>query len=471
MIFEKKEPQHIFLILAFIVGILLIVLTPPMCTPDENAHFMNAYSISQGDIFPEVVDGQVGRYVPKSVLDFTNLNNGKFIQDLDIKYSFKSNYYDSWLPANKSEKVFYATTLTTINPIGYIISSLGMAFGNIFLEIFSSNNVFPYDLLLFGRIFNLIFYITVIYMAIKTTPYFKKAMLVLALMPMSIFLGASVSYDAILIPSSMLLFAIILKILCSDENYMIGKKDIFMVFFSSFFLSGIKMAYLPFVIILLAIPINKFGNKKRFVRLSLITIGICLFVIVIPQILLKLSLHGYHIPIDKNVTLQKEYLFSNIFNFPRVLISSLIEHKVFYFNSFFGNLGNLDISFPIPIIIMFYCMFFPLVIYESCNIEKITTKVKLLAVLGFVLSISGIFYQTYITWTSIVVGVGARSVSGVQGRYFIPMALFVLMPFANSRLCKIKYKDKFNEIIAVDTNLIIIANSVLTVLIILIRYW
>lgn len=473
MILEKKEPHHIFLLFSIIVGILMVVMTPPMCTPDENAHFLNAYSISRGDLFPEEIDGQIGRYIPQSVMDFTSKYNGKYNGKLDLKYSFSEFYFDSWLINENNSEVFYQSTLTTINPIGYTFSAIGIAFGNFFMNIFGDNYNIPYNMLIFGRIFNLIFYISCTYQALKITPVFKRSMMILALMPMSIFLGASISYDAILIPSSFLLFATSLKLLISDDNYRITKSDIVTVLVSAFFLGGIKLAYIPFLILLLAIPIYKFGNMKKYIKLASITGVTCILAFLIPYILMRVSLNGYSIPTPQNEILQKEYVFSSLLVFPKILINTFRSYKVFYLNSFFGNLGQLDTNFPVPVIVLFYLTFIYVIVIEACNINNIKLKAKLLIIISAIISIFGIFYKMYIGWTSLdnILGVGADTVSGVQGRYFIPMFLFLCLPFANSIFNKIKINSKLNNSIDLVSKINVLICSLLTIFIIIVRYW
>jgi hypothetical protein len=46
-----RYPVRIFLLLSGLFGIL-IFLTPPMRGPDEPAHFIRAYGISQGQVIP-----------------------------------------------------------------------------------------------------------------------------------------------------------------------------------------------------------------------------------------------------------------------------------------------------------------------------------------------------------------------------------------------------------------------------------
>ena len=187
-------PEKYFIWIAAIFGMLLVFLTPPMTVPDEAAHFINAYAVSKGHLFADVKDDKIGVEMPKVFADFIN-KYGSVAQDSNHRYSFSDYQSESWQKQDMTEVVFYPAN-RMVNPIGYLISGLGIAIGNI---LFLNFNL-PYNLFLFGRMFNLAFYILVTYWAIKKTPRFKRTMTITALMPMSIFLAASFSYDAVIIP-------------------------------------------------------------------------------------------------------------------------------------------------------------------------------------------------------------------------------------------------------------------------------
>mgnify|MGYP000072583915 FL=1 len=56
---EKK-----FVYIAIIFGLIIMVLTPPFQSPDEDSHFKKAYVLSKGNIFPEEQGGEAGFELP-----------------------------------------------------------------------------------------------------------------------------------------------------------------------------------------------------------------------------------------------------------------------------------------------------------------------------------------------------------------------------------------------------------------------
>lgn len=464
--------EKVFACIAILAGSLLIFLTPPIAVSDEGAHFINSYAISKGDFFYDVQDGMPGLKIPQSYVNFVNEHMRYCGQSqINEKYSFSQYINDSWEPTEATE-VFHISSQRMINPVGYLVSGLGMAVGRGLLSLFSPSRILPYNLLLFGRIFNLLFYIIVTYQAIKITPIFKRTMLVIALMPMSIFQAASLSYDAIIIPVSMLFFAYATKLITFPIEYKLQKKDIIAVLFAAFFLGGIKSVYLPFLLILLAIPFRRFKSKKRLFQYGVLLLIVVFISYGIPTIRDMIYSHQITLNLSGNSNLQKHYLGTHITQIPEIFFNTLKSEHVYYFTSFFGELGWLGKYFPAPIIPIFYLVLLFVMVTDACQAKNIAYRVKILCLVADIIAVTGVFAAMYISWTSEVVGIGANFIAGVQGRYFIPITLFVCILMSNS-LVKEKYQG-FQEAIQRKADAITIYTPIicclLTIVTIIIRF-
>lgn len=467
---EHFRPEKLFLMIAVLVGSLLVFLTPPMAAPDENTHFINAYAVSKGNFFADVEKGQIGVNMPKAYADFIDVNLKKY-RSFENKQTFTQYYFDSWLKQDLSQETFYATPLRNINPIGYLVSGLGMAIGDSFGRSFN----LPYNLLVFGRIFNLIFYISVTYFALKITPKFKRTMLLLSLMPMSIFLAASLSYDAIVIPISFLLFAYALRLITAPEGYLITKKDIATVLFIAFFLGGVKVAYLPFLLVLLGVPQKAFGTKKRYFICIASVAAVGLAAYAVPAIANQVATRGVVLDSAKYAAMQKAYLESHLLEIPHIAFNTFKQFRLFYLAGFLGILGLLDTNFPVPVIIVFYLILLFTFLTDAFEAGHFKWNLKVLSLSAAVISILGMFYYMYINWTSLpnIVGVGADYVSGVQGRYLIPVALFVCLIFSNSLLQKHPFAHQSSVRRTADSIVFFtpVVLGLLTVATVLLRFW
>lgn len=446
---------------------LLVFLTPPMTVPDEASHFINAYAISKGIFFADVKDDQIGVEMPKVFADFIN-KYGSVAQDSNHRYSFSDYQSESWQKRDMIEIVFYPTN-QTVNPIGYLISRLGIAIGNIVCLDFN----LPYNLFLFGRMFNLAFYILVIYWAINITPRFKRTMLVTALMPMSIFLAASFSYDAVIIPICFLLFAYVLKLSAFPENTRITNHDIAIISMITFFLAGIKQAYLPLLLTLFAIPIRRFGSKKRYMGCIFLVLIICSISFLIPQTINQSITRNIPRPENEYENLQKDYLISHQDQIPLIIKNTLKEYPLFYLSGYFGTFWWLNTGFPFPFLVIFFMTFILIILIEASETGHIPIRLKAFSFLAVIISIIGMFTKMYISWTSLpwVMGIGADLVAGIQGRYFIPLTLFGCLLLSNAWAKKIRLFPFLEKFTVFASQYLILFFPLLTVVIIFLRFY
>ena len=88
-----------------------------------------------------------------------------------------------------------------------IVPYLPQVFGLLLGKLFSSS---PVILMYFGRLMNLILSLLIIFLAIRITPIGKWTFFLLALMPKTLYMMASLSYDALVISTSFLLIALFL---------------------------------------------------------------------------------------------------------------------------------------------------------------------------------------------------------------------------------------------------------------------
>lgn len=469
----KIKEEKFFLYMMCLAMFLIILLTPPMTTPDEETHFTNIYAIGYGKVLPKIQDGTVGRTIPANISDFIYFNKEKYTGKIEQKYSYQENYGDSWSPNQECKMVFKPMgTLATLNPAGYFVASLGIMLGRIIFAIFGHAFATPYNLLLFARIANAIFYITCGYFALCITPILKRTMLLLLMMPMSLYLGVSVSYDSVLISVSILFFANVLRMIFSKQHDKVTIQDIVITMLAAFFLVGIKMVYAPFLLLLCFIPKQKFGSQKKYYYCIAATIGTAIIALILYPAILHITLGANILPTDPKVMQQRRFLASHLYLVPSIIWNSIKANKMFYMQSFFGNLGQLDTNFPIPILVTWYSCFVMILGYEIFSTPfSIQWKFRISNLVLSLLSLTGIFIAMYLNWTPYFYKIGERIVTGVQGRYFIPLFLFLCFNFANSYLGKKGITRKGESKIDFITRMVAGNSIVLTCFILLLRFW
>jgi uncharacterized membrane protein len=94
------------------------------------------------------------------------------------------------VPLNPSDRIFIAFPNTAhYSPICYFPESLGILTGRLL-------SLHPLTMLYLGREFNLLFWIIVGYWSIRTAPSIAHPLLLILLMPMSLYVAATLSADA-----------------------------------------------------------------------------------------------------------------------------------------------------------------------------------------------------------------------------------------------------------------------------------
>lgn len=471
---QPNKHAKFFLTVALVVGVLMIILSPPMSTPDENAHFLNAYSISTGNLFPDQQDGNIGKFIPTYIYDYVVENLARYSGSEFEPFSHTEFVMDSYLANGDGSQMFHASPLYAINPVGYLFSSLGMALGRGITSIFEPHLAdLPYNQLLFARMANLAFYIAVIYISLRNTPKFQNTMLLVALMPMSIYLGSSVNYDALIIPTSLLLISELLRLL-SRETDRIEKRDIAIILFCTFFLISVKFIYALLLLGLFILPIKKFGTTKFYFQCIGMVVGVAL-VAGIPFVLLQFIQQGANANSYDVIAAHQSFVFSHLELMPRVFYNTIAKFYPYYFESFIGKLGALDTNFPVPFLVCFAVILLVTALLEACQCGIFSgfqwKRIFLLG--GCLLTVAMIFIPMYLTWTplpGIADGVGTMYISGVQGRYFIPLVLPFLLCISNTCIPE-TWADRLRSPLFHVAAYTVVIFGILTSFLLLARYW
>lgn len=422
---NRIKGEHLFLIFALVFGMLLVFLTPPMNAPDENVHFLNAYGISRGNFFGEVVDGRHVREIPAEVDAFEKEYSTRFTGNYDNKMAYK----DILVGTEKQESLEGTVWRKDVaSPMGYLVSGAGMAVGSLF-----GNR--PYNLLIFGRIANLLFFVAVTFYALKITPCFKRTMLLIAMMPMTLFLAASLSYDAVLIPVTFLFFAIVCRLMRRRDE-VIQHGEIAIVLFCVFFLVGVKQAYAPFLLMLLAVPKKKYGSLRNMGVCIGLVAGAAILAYIPHFVFQRISASAVSAEDTAALQGQAEWISGHLLQLPKIFWTTFARANG-YVESFWGKLGLLDTALPKPLMVIGLLMIAGMAVFETCSTSCFGSKEwwkRLLPVFAVAVSVVGIMYTMYKVYTplpSVAATIGGDTVVGFQGRYLIPVFLPFCLAFSN----------------------------------------
>lgn len=470
---SKICPQKFFIYCALVFGVILIMIIPPFQSPDEDSHFKKAYLVSYGKFFPSSQDGKIGNYLPNKMIEYIN-EKLNFIGNRDKKYTYSELIMDDRLPQDYSDQTFQNFSTAEVTPIVYTAPAIGMLFSRIITPIIGLKELSITTMLYFARFFSLLLYITIVAMAIKTTPILKKTFCMIGLIPMSLSLAATISYDSVLIAISLLSVALTFKLIFDDNVKKVNYKYIIIFGIIGFILLSIKTVYITVLLPLIFVPKEKYGkDNKGIIKCFFTIVGISLGIYIlnkIPSLFLDSSTTSDGIAVKEqlNMVLQHPIYYLKIW------IKSMIDNRNYYYSGMFGIFGLSD-TYVLTLHTVIYSIAFFMINLSDISLSniKFSWKYKSLSLFGILVSIFGIFLAMYLLWTSVLdgYGVGAQTITGVQGRYFLPLLPMAIVLLSNNILEKNKKVKNILERILDNSYLVFFIMLLISSLAILLRFW
>lgn len=417
-------PEKLFLVIALSFGVLLLIVSPPFQVPDEDTHFFRAYQISTGHILGEKLnESVVGGILPKSLLELANDISGNVPFKQQPKQNISTIFYFLNQPLDEGNTRFIQFENTVLyTPIPYIPQILAIAAGRVINRCGLTMSALT--MVYLGRWFNFLVWVFFIYHSIRLAPILKWVFFLLALAPMSLYLAASCSTDALTNALGFVLIAFVLNLsLVSKQT--ITKKETAALFAVSLCLTLSKQTYIPLVLLYFLIPVEKIGTKKKYFLIGATLIALCASAIIawsffVKSIYIPNPFLRYRIsPPDQLLNILRHPL-----NFAVVIHQTIALNYIEYVRMFFGIFGYLETPLPSYVYIT-YIAVLGFVAIGDCNLEvALTDRAKVIIFVSFTLCVLVVMTLVYMTWTV----VGGKIVQGIQGRYFIPFSplLFLL---------------------------------------------
>ncbi|HEY9810328.1 MAG TPA: DUF2142 domain-containing protein [Halomicronema sp.] len=472
-LFSLKLPENILVIISLFFGVLFLLITPPFQAEAEYQHFYRSFQISQGEILAQkkITDcygHQFQTYLPQTLcvggmLPKSLVKTAKQTSQLQIEYHPEKKQKlshiiaQTTIPLNPKDRVFVRFPNSAIYaPISYLPQAIGITFGRFF-------SLPPVILLYFGRITNLIIWISCVFFAIKIIPIGKNWLLLLSLMPMSLFQAASLSADAITNGLSFLLISLFLNLAFSAKKT-IQKNDIFLIIILSILLSLSKLgSYFPLLFLFFLIPQIKFTTAKKYwATFSLILLLNAATVIFWYSLVKHLNVSTLNLRVaNVSTTGQLIYILNHPFQYLYINLKTFFTYGKDYFEQFIGRLGWIDTALPTPHLLSYAILLIATATGSHHPSILISLPKKFL--LAIIVIINSIFIATmlYLSWMP----VGSQIIQGIQGRYFIPISPLFLLLFYNQK------NNTFFKIPLKFLSSYIIFSCTITVALLLKRYY
>ena len=439
---KNLSTEKLFVIFMATAGVIYAAVFLPFTIPDEHAHYLSAYRISNYLTFNFEQFGEERLLLRSTDAELLSKLRASYLTP-DYYASIIKNF--DFFSADR-QVIAMPSVFVKNAPLGYIASSFGIALGRLF-------RLGAIPTFYLGRFANLALYTVAVWWAMKRIPYGKTALFVISALPMTIHLVASYSYDFIVIALVMLFISQVLYM--REKPGTITLKDIILCAVWAALLAPSKLVYFVIVFAVFIIPSEKFGTTGK--RAAMIKIGIAalsIAVLLISQIG-KISTYigdGNVVKWSQTEALSVSYALSHPLDFIRILVNTFFKKTDFYLATMIGShMGSLQITVPVFIWLpMLGVLFFTFIRRKDEEIGVLSAGGKLwmwlLAGLTCLLASLSILFS----WTPLT----SSTIEGVQGRYFIPALPLIFLAIRGNGLTRPANSDKYIIFFCVYYNLL-----------------
>ncbi|MDO4294993.1 MAG: DUF2142 domain-containing protein [bacterium] len=439
---KKKCPlSGLFVLCSLSLGTLYLFVLPPLSAPDEIRHYISAYQLSNQLMGKAAVDEEGFVYIRKEDDQIDNIdgiaeNEGRRTlgQVLDEE-SYRIIHETGWGKRTKEGTMLSVQPPVKTTPLAYLPQALGLTLA----RLLDGNYLAAAYL---GRFFNLLFFVGMVALAIWVLPFGKELAFGVGILPMTLHLAASFSYDGMIVALCFFFASYCLYLAFRKER--VSWADIGILAATIAWVGPCKMVYAVVMGFALLIPLKKFGSKQRWLAMALVVLSVFVLAMLLVN---SRVLASYASGADNYVSWAQEegyslqYLLYNPVKYVEMLYRTLLTQGEFYFASAFGGyLGNLDavLNVPFVLILVFAGILIVMSFLKPEERQELTFWQKVWIWVLFLVSAVGVMTAMLISWTPLQ----ANYIHGVQGRYFLPLLPFVLLTIKSRGLRLTKNHDR-----------------------------
>lgn len=406
-------PRRLVLCGLAIILVLLCQLTPPFQSPDEHRHFFRAYQLSEGVLFPyrlqpnteegttvQALHTAMGGTLPRAVdalLLATHADRLRFKPNERVRAADLVSALAIKVDAN--DRVFFRFP----HEIPFPPYSFAPQVAGIWLARPFTDRILIHFYA--GRVANAMTALALVWLALLLVPGLWPVSLAFCSLPLVSFQMGSLSPDAILVAASIAFGASCFVPGSGWPRWVQG---------ASLALVASKPFYAPVALLALATP----GGKLAW-RLGVVALGL------VPGALWMMLVAGLMVPVRTDIDFDASRQFAGVLrdpiNYLRLAAENIVLRGRGYAVSMVGVLGWMDRPIPTPHLLLAYGL--ALISPVFCGQERQPASTWWVLILVCVLSTAAIQLALYLSFSI----VGTQAIHGVQGRYFLPLFVLVLL--------------------------------------------
>ena len=438
----KASIEKIYLGAGITAGIIFMLLITPMAAADEDNHFYKCYDFS--NVFWGYESGENEHWLRECDAN----------TELTRELSAKNYYYIAKRLFAKADT--QEILLITVDDVTYddkdIIYYFPAVIGILLGRITGASDV---ALLMFGRIFMFAVYMVITYFALKKMPIMKPAFALVMLMPTVISRAAAITYDGLFMAYIFMFIAYVIYFWHTKEVFKI--RDIIIMVFLGLTITVAKGgAYIPFLLLLFLIPKASFGTKIKYPVIVVSSIIICFVAYCLCHLSLFVDFKDSTAGATNNLawTEDEGYTLKHIITDPKnslvLFVRTLIDYGYKWYGEMIGDGYGWHQIYVSPLLTIAYTVVLSLSCANVKGEEKcLSAKFRYVFAGVIIASSLLVILSMWLFWTPL----NYKTVAGVQGRYFIPMFMLIILALKNKSVL-IK-KDISNGLMLVSFLLIV----------------
>ena len=409
----RFKPEKVFLFTGAVLAVIYLLLLPPLSVPDEEAHYKQAYQITNRIL------GKGGSEADTIQMDTEDFHAMQIFETTPSLTEYDKLKTKITQPGRESGVTVVPHSDTRAPAVTYLPGVIGILLG----RVLGLNGLWVIYL---GRICSILCYLFLMYWFIRTMRFAKTAAFIMAVLPMTIQQCCSYSYDSLVIEFAFLYIAVVFGLVYEKEP--IQKRQIALYTAFMILLSICKGGtYMPLCLLTLLIPPERFSSKQKKWIFTGCMAGIAIAAFLsgtLRSVLFVVS------PTEEQAagaylageTYGAAGLLSNPMEFILLSARTLFLNSDSFLENMFGmQLGWLDINVSrIVIYAMALMIALSVLRIEDGRGEmkpEITAGQKLFCLFAAVCSIGMVFVSLFISWTPRE----SMEIFGIQGRYFLPL--------------------------------------------------
>ncbi len=424
-----------FALLATLFGAVFAVITPPFWGHDEITQFGRAYQVAHGGFLPtEIEDDRgvaYGGVIPPGIDDLMGYAFHDYQENPEEPGAMVADpgAYERLRSADIGTELrpIWFTNTAAYSPVAYVPAAVG-------IRVAEAVGLDVGGVVLLTRLAGLLGYLVVAGFALYALRAHRIQWLAftVAVLPIAIFQAGTVTADTMTNALALLVSALLVKGLFLGRD--LTRAETVALLAATLLLPLSKPTYVLLAMLVVLIPVRRFAffggvaatgfDWRRLIPWVFAGTGAVAFAIWMKiaaptgdgMSLMRPRHQWYTVKPDE----QLGEILGDPFRFLGVFRDSIVYRDQRWFTQFFGELGFAYIDVPaLAVLGCLLALAVSLGIGDRMDAAAATTRRTLLVALTVAASVAMIYVTLYMSFTP----VGFYIIDGVQGRYFVPLAL------------------------------------------------